>query len=67
MKTSLLALSLVSTLANAECTKEQSEVIAKITEAVKIQSATICNEGILFYKDFITFPNVIAVTKDLET
>ena len=67
MKTSLLALSLVSTLANAECTKEQSEVIASITESVKIHSENICRNDTYFYKDHITFPIVIAVTKDLQT
>ena len=67
MKTSILALSLASTLASAECTKEQSEVVAKITEAVKIQSASICMDETYFYKDAITFPIVIAVRKDLQT
>lgn len=67
MKFSLIALSLVSTLATAECTKEQSEVIAKITEGVKTQSANICKDDIYFYKDSVTFPTVIAVTKELDT
>ena len=67
MKTAILALSLASTLASAECTKEQSEVVAKITEAVKIQSASICRDDTYFYKDAITFPIIIAVRKDLQT
>lgn len=67
MKTSILALSLASTLASAECTKEQSDVIAKITESIKIQSASICLDETYFYKDAVTFPIVIAVRKDLQT
>ena len=67
MKTAILALSLASTLASAECTKEQSDVIAKITEAVKTQSASICMDDTYFYKDAITFPIIIAVRKDLQT
>ncbi len=67
MKAYLASLALVSTLSYADCSKEQNEVIKRITEGIQTKATTICRDWVLFYKDTITHPAAIAVAKDTTT